>query len=326
MTRLQELSEAFADNPLAELFNPPPLDDTFGALFLGMVLGLMVYGLTVHQAYRYYRLYPNDPLVLKLLASHVYWSLSTRYKQFNLLLQASRRHRLVETFHSILTIDMWSKKLLIPISGLATLLCQGFYAGRAWFVAPQHRMIISLAGHIGGASISLYRLGLQNNSFKPTPSIHNRFRLPVLKFPHYSWMISVMYGAAGLVETIFTGTLIYVLRRSRTGFKRTDAIIDLLILYAVNTGLLLSAIGFLGFLFPLIYPDNLIYVGVSIVETKLYASCVLTALNSRVAIMKRASGLVEVSSSRAELAKEVDSERGHGQRTFNPDPNAAWNF
>ena len=31
-----------------------------------------IYGLTVHQAYRYYRLYPNDPPVLKLLASHVY--------------------------------------------------------------------------------------------------------------------------------------------------------------------------------------------------------------------------------------------------------------
>ena len=41
MTRLQELSETFANNPLAELLNPPPLDDTFGALFLGMVLGLM---------------------------------------------------------------------------------------------------------------------------------------------------------------------------------------------------------------------------------------------------------------------------------------------
>ena len=33
-------------------------------------------------------------------------------------------------------------------------------------------------------------------------------------------MVSVMYGTAGLGETIFTGTLIFVLRRSRTGFKR----------------------------------------------------------------------------------------------------------
>ena len=41
MTRLQELAVAVADNPLAELFDPPPLDDTYGALFLGMVLGLM---------------------------------------------------------------------------------------------------------------------------------------------------------------------------------------------------------------------------------------------------------------------------------------------
>ncbi|PIL24819.1 hypothetical protein GSI_12705 [Ganoderma sinense ZZ0214-1] len=119
-----------------------------------------------------------------------------------------------------------------------------FYAGRAWFVAPQHRVIVSLAV------------------------------VPALVF----------------------------------------------------VGLLISTVGFLGFIFPLIYPDNLIYVGVSVVETKLYASCVLTALNSRAAIMKQASSTVEVNSSRAELAKEVDSERGHGQSAFSPDPNAAWNF
>ena len=41
MTQFEELPQAFADNPLAELLNPPSLDDTYGALFLGMVFGLM---------------------------------------------------------------------------------------------------------------------------------------------------------------------------------------------------------------------------------------------------------------------------------------------
>ncbi|KAI1790243.1 hypothetical protein LXA43DRAFT_1149115 [Ganoderma leucocontextum] len=261
MTRLEELSQTFADNPLAELLNPPPLDDTYGALFLGTVFGLMVYGLTVHQVYRYYRLYPNDPLVLKLLA----------------------------------------------ISGLATLLSQGFYAGRVWFVAPQHRWIVGLA---------------VVPAFVFIAATVESVRVPVYEFGRFSWMISVMYGAAGVGETLFTGTLIFVLRRSRTGFKRTNAMIDLLILYAINTG---TTVGFLGFIFPLIYPDNLIYVGVSIVETKLYASCVLTALTSRATILKSASGVVDMDSSRAELAKEIDSERGHEQRGA-PNAHDVWNF
>lgn len=55
-------------------------------------------------------------------------------------------------------------------------------------------------------------------------------------------------------------------------------------------------------------------------------SHLLHSLNSRATITRRASGLVEMDSSRAELAKEADSGGGHGQHASPPIPSDVWNF
>ncbi|KAI0788096.1 hypothetical protein C8Q74DRAFT_1195914 [Fomes fomentarius] len=45
----------------------PSLDNTFGAVLLGTCAGLVLFGLTVHQSYRYFRMYPQDSSVLKIM-------------------------------------------------------------------------------------------------------------------------------------------------------------------------------------------------------------------------------------------------------------------
>ncbi|EIW52143.1 uncharacterized protein TRAVEDRAFT_53571 [Trametes versicolor FP-101664 SS1] len=52
---------------LSQLLHIPSLDDSLGAVLLGIILGSMLYGLTVHQTYRYFKLYPKDALYLKSL-------------------------------------------------------------------------------------------------------------------------------------------------------------------------------------------------------------------------------------------------------------------
>ncbi|KAI0656155.1 hypothetical protein C8Q70DRAFT_1015384 [Cubamyces menziesii] len=46
--------------PLLHLYGLPSLDSTFGSIYLGIIVGGMLYGLTIHQAYRYFRHYPED--------------------------------------------------------------------------------------------------------------------------------------------------------------------------------------------------------------------------------------------------------------------------
>ncbi|KAI0628325.1 hypothetical protein C8Q77DRAFT_1149679 [Trametes polyzona] len=106
----------------------------------------------------------------------------------------------------------------------------------------------------------------------------------ILDFKRLSWLISVSYGLAGITDFILAGSLIFVLHLSRTGTRRADSLLDTLIIYTINTGVLTSICSMLAFVFALILPGNLIYAGISIVGTKLYANSVLAVLNSRRAI------------------------------------------
>ncbi|KAM5533630.1 hypothetical protein V8D89_012743 [Ganoderma adspersum] len=44
---------------------PPQINNTFGSILIGSFVGLVMYGMTVQAAYRYFRSYPTDPWRLK---------------------------------------------------------------------------------------------------------------------------------------------------------------------------------------------------------------------------------------------------------------------
>ncbi|OJT14665.1 hypothetical protein TRAPUB_8777, partial [Trametes pubescens] len=118
-----------------------------------------------------------------------------------------------------------------------------------------------------------------------------------------SWLVSVAYGFAFTSDVIVTGGLVFVLQRSRTGSKRrvpstrnvsekyyplnetsrfrSNTILDILIKYTINTGLLTSVLVFIS---AIVLPGDLVYAGVSIVGAKLYANSVLAVVNSRKSI------------------------------------------
>ncbi|CDO70682.1 hypothetical protein BN946_scf184779.g5 [Trametes cinnabarina] len=84
-----------------------------------------------------------------------------------------------------------------------------------------------------------------------------RFRLSLSDFKHVSWLVCGIFGSAVLADVCLTGTLVTVLLRSKTGFRR----------YAASR-LLTSIIGLLTFIFAIILPGNLIYIGIAIVGVK----------------------------------------------------------
>ncbi|TBU44266.1 hypothetical protein BD309DRAFT_980160, partial [Dichomitus squalens] len=46
-----------------------PIDNTFGALLIGNYIGLVMYGTTAYQAYKYFQTYPKDTAILKCLGA-----------------------------------------------------------------------------------------------------------------------------------------------------------------------------------------------------------------------------------------------------------------
>ncbi|KAL1949709.1 hypothetical protein VTO73DRAFT_8590 [Trametes versicolor] len=275
-------------NPLGALPKIPALDNSYGAMLLGTSLGLMLYGLTLHQTYRYFRLYPRD---LKLFKIFVVLIVTMETVHTTIWMIACYHFLITDYFNpaSILT-GHWSVKINVAITGASNLICQSFYARRVFLLGPKSRWVVALAGVSMVACLG-FDIGASVEAFK----------LSLSDFPRFSWLVSGAYGCAVATDVLLTGALIRVLLHSRTGFKRTDSTLDSLIVYSINTGMSDDSVtGLLVFVFALILPGNYIYAGISIVNakrtcpslrapfaalylttTKVYANSVLAVLNSR---------------------------------------------
>ncbi|KAI0648704.1 hypothetical protein C8Q79DRAFT_946533 [Trametes meyenii] len=94
-------------------------------------------------------------------------------------------------------------------------------------------------------------------------------------------MVNVAIGMVLVADGTLTTLLIAVLRRRRTGFQSTEAMLNLLVAYTINTGLLTGTLTSISFFMGVFYPHTLIADGMNMCIAKLYANSLLAALNSR---------------------------------------------
>jgi len=86
----------------------------------------------------------------------------------------------------------------------------------------------------------------------------------------------------GVATDIFTAaSLSYFLHKMRTGYKRSDTLINRLIIYSVNTGLLTSVFSAAVLVTYNLMPANLIFIAFYFSLSKLYANSCLATLNTR---------------------------------------------
>ncbi|KAI0709741.1 hypothetical protein C8Q76DRAFT_798538 [Earliella scabrosa] len=260
----------------------PSLDNSFGAVLLGTYFGIMLYGLTLHQVYRYTRLFPRDNWFIKgvvysvlafetwhtVLCMHIgYWYLATNYFAPDALGKG-----------------VWSIDL-IPISASFVIMSsQLFFVRRVYMFGPKFKWVVFIAGF----------LFIVEFAFLAAASVEAFIQGTFVKYAHVTWLISVGFGTASVADIVLTTALIITLRASRTGFRRSDGVIEILILYAVTTGLLTTIFNVLTFLFAAIMPDNLIYIAFDIVASKMYATSLLAALNSRASLSEKNNGVSTV--------------------------------
>ncbi|TFK91289.1 hypothetical protein K466DRAFT_660207 [Polyporus arcularius HHB13444] len=249
----------------------PKLDNTLGAYFVATYIGVIFYGITIQQAFRYYRLYPSDNKLLKGLVIVVF---------------------VFETFHTILCIHVcyFSAMLkftnplalfttsgprslqTLPLSaGLVVVTAHCFYLRRAYLLGPRWRWMLAVA-----VVLIVAELG-----FSAAASAKAYMLVTIEDFSKAIWLISTSCGMTAFADIFLCSLFIDALHRSRTGFRKTDTLINTLILYAVGTGLLNSILIFLSFLFSVIFPKNEIYAGIDMAATKLYSNMLFVALNSR---------------------------------------------
>ncbi|KAI5123169.1 hypothetical protein M0805_000870 [Coniferiporia weirii] len=241
------------------------LDNTMGALFIGIVL----WGMGCVQMYYYYNRYTEDDWRIKLLVFTV-WLFDTTHQG---LITHTAYTYLVTEYGNPVFLGNIVITLLIEVlfSALVVLLVQMFFVLRVWKLSHKNiwitviLLLLVAAEFILSIVYTVKAVGLQ--TFARLTSIVNLSR-----------SINI-FGAAGDVAIAIT--LIYLLHSSRTGFRSSDSIINRLIMFSLNTGLLTGLDALMSLITITVLPDTFVYILFYVTVSRLYTNSLLATLNGR---------------------------------------------
>lgn len=254
------------------------MDETFGATFIGTIVATLLYGIMTLQTYIYWARYVNDSTFDRMFVL-VLWIVDT----FQLVCICHMEYYYVITNYAnptALQFNNWSLNTEVGLTAVITFMVQGFFAQRAWFFTKRvgSRFTTTRRTQILGVVIgfvSLTQLAFGLSSFAMT-WVLGRFS----RFIEYRWLVGVWLGSAALGDILVVYMLSTALMTQRTGFGRTDALINKLLRYTVNTGLLTSIIAVVD-LIAFCTMNNLIHLGFNFMLGKLYTNTLLATLNAR---------------------------------------------
>ncbi|KAI0706407.1 hypothetical protein C8Q76DRAFT_800846 [Earliella scabrosa] len=270
--------------PTVDIVVGPPatLDNTFGAMLVGTFIGLVLYGIVIHQTYRYFRLYTDDNVWLKALVAIVFaletfhivssthicyfYLVSNYYNPMRLLTGVWSINSLTATSGIVIfATQMWVSLTFTPIS----------YVGSFEYMnAPASLLVV----YTYWGADAFFSIATAKAFIKPV----------FADFEDSAWLISAGAGMAQGADMLLTTVLMVVLRNGHTGVKRVDSVLDTLMLYAMNTGMLTSIVNSLSLVFSLLLPKTLVFGATGVIATKLYANSLLAALNARKSLVLRA--------------------------------------
>ncbi|CAA7268935.1 unnamed protein product [Cyclocybe aegerita] len=212
------------------------LRPTYGAIFIGLLFSVGLLGITTSQVWRYYNNFPKDPLYLKGIVA----ILDLEFiKQPFRILELLRVAFAGDGVYYYLVLNwgnpvalitlVWTSQVNLILSPLVELAVRLYFSYRVWIISRKSwimtTIIVLLAlGHFAmgaGAWIMSFRNPKVTDY---TPLLHS-------------------FGTAGLslamaADWTISLSLIYWLNRSRSGLARTNSIINYIVFYTVNMGLI----------------------------------------------------------------------------------------
>ncbi|KAJ7105899.1 hypothetical protein C8R44DRAFT_806254 [Mycena epipterygia] len=270
---------SFAHNPsamsAATLELGAPLDNTMGSMLLGVIVSAVLYGISLLQCLFYFTRYHRDPLYLKaLVASTIF--LDTLHLAF---VVHTVYHYLISNYYKndVLQVMVWSVSLEALPTGVTAGLVQSFYAYRVWRMSHHNviltGLILILVLATSGCGTAWVVLALEAGTYQR-----------LLRISPLTISINALSTGA---DVLITSTLCFMLHRTQPTSLETETIINRLILFTINTGLLTSFCAVASLISLIVSPKTLIYASFYFCIGRLYSNSLLASLNARAVIRGR---------------------------------------
>ncbi|KAJ7623696.1 hypothetical protein FB45DRAFT_113204 [Roridomyces roridus] len=274
-----------------------PLDNTLGVEFIGVIVSATLYGVSVVQTW-WYATHTNDNWPLKTLVAAVmlcdtaHQVLISHTVYYYAITHYSDPTQLVKI--------IWSLLVEVLFNGLTALLVQSFLTVRVWRLSNGNKWLtgISILLVMGefGCVLAYLALSLPMKTFAELERLH------------YLSMAVNALAAAG--DLFIAGSLVILLRRSRTGFQRSDTMIRKLVIFAVNTGVITTSFAIASLISIATAKNTFIYILFYFCMGRLYANSLLATLNARKMIRGAADGVNTTSENGLSLREISKSKSG----------------
>ncbi|TRM58826.1 hypothetical protein BD626DRAFT_180211 [Schizophyllum amplum] len=253
------------------------LRDTMGAAYVGVIASGILHGVSLIQAW-YYFTHQRDPWHTIILVSAVLL-FDTVHQG---LISYTVYYYVIANYGNAVTIGelVWSLLVEVYFNAFTGLLVQSFLAMRIWRLSNRN---VWLTSAVCTFILAEFGCCLAFASL----SLHLKTFVELAELSPLSISVNALAAAGDVLIAVILCTLLH---RSRTGFHRSDTIINKLIIFAVNTGVLTSLCA-VGSLISITVAGNTFwYIAFFFCMGRLYSNSLLATLNARKMIRGSADG------------------------------------
>ncbi|KAJ7213426.1 hypothetical protein GGX14DRAFT_618641 [Mycena pura] len=261
---------------------------TLGAYQIGVLVSCILGGVTTTQAYIYFTRFPEDRPMVKATVAFV-WSIEVA----NVICAAHTLYVFTITDYGhperLLERPPRSLIFLIFLTIVNAVCVQSFFSYRIYVLSarlhiPCFTWALSVVRFMAGATALV--AGLKAATL-------------AAYLAKWQWLAITTWALSATEDVIITATLVFLLYRQRErGHKRTVALVDKIILWTMETGLMTrSVLLFQGRTFSIVtmicfhtMESKFIWIALFVVEARVFANSLFASLNSRSVLRRMHDG------------------------------------
>jgi len=255
-------------------------DTTVGVLFIGISFNTFLYGLVAYQFLVYKNTKFNDPLWIKTVVAALF-AIDTIHSAVAIYAGWQTCVTNYGNPASLLEVG-WTIPFTAVATSCAAVITQFFLSHRVYKLTNSIPVVVVLG-----------LLSLLGFFFGVYAGVDSGVINQVRNFAPLTPFVICWLGFSTAADLAITFVLSFVLSRSRTGFRKTDTIVNRLIRGAIQTGLFASIFALADLFSFVLHRDTLLYAMFAYPIGRIYSNTLLDTLNSRVQLKRLAAGTVE---------------------------------
>lgn len=236
-------------------------------MFIGLMLNILLFGIMIAQVYVYHTSYKKDSWGLKCFVSYLF--IADLVNAIFCFVYLYRTLIIDFGDAEALGVADWIFATEPALTAIIASSVQLFFARRIWLLTKNWALVAlvvvtSLTSGICGI-MTAFEVGR-------TPNF--------VDFRNFEAVVSAWLGSTVACDAFITFILVHTLRKHKTGFQRSDMMVDRIIRITVQTGFITMIIAALDLAFYLAVPSGL-HLLFSFPLSKLYTNSLMSSLNSR---------------------------------------------